>query len=73
MSVLMSDPCNGNGLSSGSLLPLMRQVIVGNSRQERVKLKPVKNETVVISELTIAKRLAGQVFPPLCLRLIPYC
>lgn len=62
MGVPVSDPYNGNGLSSGSLLTVMRRVIVANSRQEGVKLKPVKNDTILISELTIAKRLSGQVF-----------
>ena len=64
VGVPVSDPYNGNGLSSGSLLTVTRQVIVANSRQERVKLKPVKNDTVLISELTVAKRLSGQVFSP---------
>jgi len=30
--------------------------MVANSRQERVKLKPVKNDTILISELTVAKK-----------------
>lgn len=64
MGVPVSDPYHGNRLSSGSLLTVMRQVKVANSRRERVKLKPVKNDTVLISELTIAKRLLGQVFSP---------
>lgn len=62
--VPVSDPYSGNGLSSGSLLTITRWVIVANSKQERVKLKPVKNDTILIFQLTIAERLSGQVFSP---------
>lgn len=57
MGVPVLDPYSRNELCSGSLFTVIRQVTVADNKQERVKLKPVKNDTIFISELTIAKRL----------------